>query len=155
MSEFAHDVPELLPGEVFVNKETYLSDMPGRVPSEDIVVGGVYAGRGRQDTEIEAYYAGELPVRVTELTRLNETDYRITIEPVLPKGAEEYYELVTVTLRDGMLLDVLRDPEIAPEDQINKEQGYLLDKDKMWDNAFRRMSASVSLSELAVAGAVQ
>lgn len=155
MSEHLGNIPELAPGEVFVNRETYEQDMPGRVSSEDVLLDFTYTCRGLTGSKLDAYYAAELPVRVTLLTRLNDTDYEITLEHVIPDDEQQFYEPQTGILRDGMLIHASGDAGTAREDQATQAGGYLMDRDQAWDVAFRQELAELELSTAALASAVQ
>ncbi len=141
------DIPELGPGEVFVNKQTYDQELPGRVSSEDATLDAVYTGRGITGSRLESYYATDIPVRITRLTRLNETDHRVTLEHVVPDNEPGFYdEPAHLILRDGMLLRKLEDSDIPYSEQVTKVEGYLVDRERIWDNALRRELGALQLS---------
>lgn len=147
MSEALSSVPELGPGEVFVDRETYEREQPGRVNSGDISIDTVYTGRSQTGSNLSEYFATDLAVRVTKLTRLNDSDYSITLEHVVPDGVEEFYDGPSdLILRDGMLLETISDTGVAYEDLVTKNVGYLVDRDSLWDNALLRELGSLQLS---------
>ena len=147
MSEVISGVPELAPGEVFVDRETYDREQPGRVNSGDVSIDTVYTGRSQTGSDMGNYYATDLAVRVTKLTRLNDNDYSVTLEHVVPDGVEEFYDASSdLVLRDGMLLQTISDRGVAYEDLATKIVGYLVDRDSLWDNALLRELGSLQLS---------
>jgi hypothetical protein len=156
MSEFSSPPYELEPGEAFVNKNTYLSEKDGRVFSEDLAVGGIYAVRVRTRAGERSpdYFAVDKPGRLIAKKDHLEGDALVTFRDV---NAEEAGDLVPgddieLVERDGMLLLVFEDPDTPREDWPTKEMGYVADRDTMWDNAARRMTTSLQLPAAAPLG---